>query len=259
VQVHETLGRGLIEGVSRVIGCKVEVVQRLRAAPAVDRDVPAVQHQADLAGDVDTVAKRGVVLLDRADKVAAARASVAAAQANISRLRGPARSTQLDVAAAGISQAQASRAQVAAPAREVDLTVARVSIDAAKVALDQATLDRDQATLAAPITGTVARIDLDVGALTGPTSTAVVLADLSSWRIETENLTELEVVKLREGQVVDVTFDALPDVSLPGTVTQIKPIGTNRQGDIVYTVVVALQKEDARLRWNMTAVVTATQ
>ena len=194
-----------------------------------------------------------------ADKVAAARASVAAAQANISRLRGPARSTQLDVAAAGISQAQASRAQVAAPAREVDLTVARVSIDAAKVALDQATLDRDQATLAAPITGTVARIDLDVGALTGPTSTAVVLADLSSWRIETENLTELEVVKLREGQVVDVTFDALPDVSMPGTVTQIKPIGTNRQGDIVYTVVVALQKEDARLRWNMTAVVTATQ
>ena len=147
---------------------------------------------------------------------------------------------------------------MAAPAREVDLTVARVSIDAAKVALDQATLDRDQATLTAPITGTVARIDLDVGALTGPTGSAVVLADLSSWRIETENLTELEVVKLREGQTVDVTFDALSDVNLPGKITQIKPIGANRQGDIVYTVVVALQKEDARLRWNMTAVVTAT-
>jgi HlyD family secretion protein len=54
-----------------------------------------------------------------------------------------------------------------------------------------------------------------------------------------------------------VTFDALPDVSLPGTVTRIKPLGTNRQGDIVYTVVVALQKEEAQLRWNMTAVVTA--
>jgi HlyD family secretion protein len=103
----------------------------------------------------------------------------------------------------------------------------------------------------------VARIDLDVGGLAGPTSPAIVLADLSSWRIETEDLTELEVVKLREGGAVTVTFDALPDVSLPGTIMQIKPQGSNRQGDIVYTVVVALQKEEARLRWNMTAVVTA--
>jgi len=100
---------------------------------------------------------------------------------------------------------------------------------------------------------------MDVGALAGPTGPAIILADLSSWRVETEDLTELEVVKLSAGQAVTVTFDALPDVSLPGTITQIKPMGSNRQGDIVYTVVVALQKEEPRLRWNMTAVMTATQ
>jgi HlyD family secretion protein len=192
-----------------------------------------------------------------ADKVAAARARVSAAQASLAKLRGPARSTQLGVAAAGVSEAEAARAQVAAPVRDVDLTVARVAIDAAKVALDQAQLDLDQATISAPITGTVAKIDMDVGALAGPTGPTIVMADLSSWRVETEDLTELEVVKLREGQAVSVTFDALPDVSLPGTITQIKPLGSNRQGDIVYTVVVALQKGEARLRWNMTAVMTA--
>ncbi|NNJ12161.1 biotin/lipoyl-binding protein [Chloroflexales bacterium ZM16-3] len=192
-----------------------------------------------------------------ADKVAAAKARVAAAQANLAKLRGPARSTQLDVAEAAISQAAAAREQVAAPAREVDLTVAKVAIDAAKVTLDQAQLDLDQATLSAPFAGTVAQIDLDVGALTGPSGPAIVLADLSSWRIETDDLTELDVVKLREGDAVTVTFDALPDVSLPGTISQIKPLGSNRQGDIVYTVVVALGQEEARLRWNMTAVVTA--
>ncbi|MEI7646121.1 MAG: biotin/lipoyl-binding protein [Chloroflexales bacterium] len=190
------------------------------------------------------------------DKVATARAQVAATQASLARLRGPARSTQLAVADAGISQAEAARAQVSAPAREVDLSVARMAIEAAKVTLDQAKLDLDQATLAAPIAGTVARIDIDVGALAGPTSPAVILADLSSWRVETEDLTELEVVKLREGQAVTVSFDALPDANLPGTITQIKPMGTNRQGDIVYTVVVALQQAEARLRWNMTAVMT---
>jgi HlyD family secretion protein len=191
------------------------------------------------------------------DKVAAARARVAAAEASLARLRGPARATQLDVAQAGAAQAEASRAQVAAPPRAVDLTVAKVAIAAAQVSLDQARLDLEQATLRAPIAGTVARVDLDVGALAGPSSPALVLADLSGWRVETDDLTELDVVKLREGDTVAIGFDALPGLSLPGTIARIKPIGTSRDGDIVYTAVVTLNQTDPRLRWNMTAVMTA--
>jgi HlyD family secretion protein len=37
---------------------------------------------------------------------------------------------------------------------------------------------------------------------------------------------------------------------------QIKPIGVNKQGDITYTVVIAPDQWDERLRWNMTAVAT---
>ncbi len=192
-----------------------------------------------------------------ADKVAAARARVAAAEASLAKLRGPARITQLDVAQAAVSQAQAAREQVAAPARAVDLTVAKVAIESAKVTLEQAQLDLEQATLSAPFAGTVAQVSMDVGALAGPSGPTIVLADLARWRVETEDLTELDVVQLREGDSVTVTFDALPDLKMPGTISQIKPLGSNRQGDIVYTVVVALQQEDARLRWNMTAVVTA--
>lgn len=191
------------------------------------------------------------------DRVAAARARVAAAEANLARLRGPARATQLDVAASGVGQAQAALGQVAAPPREVDLEAARVEIEAAQVALAQAELDLEQATLSAPFAGTVARVDLTVGELAGPTAPALVVADTSAWRIETEDLTELEVVRLREGDAVAVRFDALPELELPGRVRQIKPIGGNRQGEIVYTVVVDLEQSDPRLRWNMTAVVSA--
>lgn len=191
------------------------------------------------------------------DRVAAARARVAAAEANLARLRGPARATQLGVAASGVEQAQAALGQVAAPPREVDLEAARVEIEAAQVALAQAELDLEQATLSAPFAGTVARVDLTVGELAGPTAPALVVADTSLWRIETEDLTELEVVRLREGDAVAVRFDALPELELPGRVRQIKPIGGNRQGEIVYTVVVDLEQSDPRLRWNMTAVVSA--
>ncbi|MBA3533913.1 MAG: efflux RND transporter periplasmic adaptor subunit, partial [Ardenticatenales bacterium] len=41
----------------------------------------------------------------------------------------------------------------------------------------------------------------------------------------------------------------------PGTVTRIRTIGENKQGDITYTVIVTPDKQDERLRWNMTAIV----
>lgn len=212
-------------------------------AEAVVRDAQARLEQLVAAPD--------------ADRVAAARARVAAAEASLNQLRGPARATQLEAAAVGVSQAAAALEQAAAPAREVDLAVARVEVEAAQVALDQAQLDLDQATLTAPFTGIVARIELAVGELAGPTGPTVVVADTSVWTIETDDLTELEVVRLREGDSVTVRFDALPDLALRGTVRQIKPIGDNRQGDIVYTVVVDLEQGDPRLHWNMTAVVSS--
>jgi hypothetical protein len=52
VDVDEALRTGLVVRVTLVVGGEVEVVQRLAAAPAVDRDVAAVQDKADLAGDV---------------------------------------------------------------------------------------------------------------------------------------------------------------------------------------------------------------
>jgi hypothetical protein len=68
-----------------------------------------------------------------------------------------------------------------------------------------------------------------------------------------EDLTELSVVRVRESNTVTITFDAIPGFELHGTVPEIKPLGQNRQGDIVYTVVVKPTSWDERLRWNMTA------
>ena len=48
----------------------------------------------------------------------------------------------------------------------------------------------------------------------------------------------MDVVKIREAMPVTITFDAIPGFELPGKVSLIKQFGENRQGDIVYTVVV---------------------
>jgi HlyD family secretion protein len=204
----------------------------------------------------DTEARLAQLLAaPEADQQAAARARIAQAEANLDRLRGEQRTSQIAVAAAGINVAQAQRDQVAAPPRDVDLVAAQVEIDAARVDLDQALLELERATLVAPIAGMVARIDLRVGEVAGPGAPALILADLSAWQIETDDLTELDVVRLREGDGALLTFDALPDLRLPGSITRIKPIGANRQGEIVYTVVVTPAQFEPRLRWNMTAIV----
>ena len=38
--------------------------------------------------------------------------------------------------------------------------------------------------------------------------------------------------------------------------SQIRPYGNTRQGDIVYTVIITPDQQDERLRWNMTAKVS---
>jgi HlyD family secretion protein len=82
------------------------------------------------------------------------------------------------------------------------------------------------------------------------------LADLSAFQFETTDLTELAVVRVKVGDAATVTVDALPGVEFQGKVTRIRALGENRQGDIVYTVTVQPDRQDDRLRWNMTAAVS---
>ena len=72
-------------------------------------------------------------------------------------------------------------------------------------------------------------------------------------RQRTQDLTEVNVVDLQPGDPVTVTFDAIPDLTMPGKVARVRPMGENRQGDIVYSVVIEPDRQDPRLRWNMTA------
>ncbi len=191
-----------------------------------------------------------------ADAIAAARAQVAGAQAKLDRLTGGEREGNVAAATAGVASAQAHLDEISARPSEATLSGGQARVKGAEVALKQARLALEKATLLAPIAGTVAELNLKVGELPVSGADALVLADLSSWTIETEDLAELSIVKVREGDQVTLTFDAIDGFELPGTVTTIKPMGKNRQGDIVYTVIVTPNSWDDRLRWNMTASVT---
>ena len=156
-----------------------------------------------------------------------------------------------------LATVQSAKSQLAKlqPTAE-DLAAAQASVDAAQAARDLIAEQIKNAKLIAPFAGVVTALDLKLGEYVAPGVPAARIADSSKWQVETTDLTELNVVNVHEGDAATVSLDAIPGLELPGKVTQIKGYGENRQGDIVYTITIALDKYDERLRWNMTAKVT---
>jgi multidrug resistance efflux pump len=107
--------------------------------------------------------------------------------------------------------------------------------------------------LTAPFDGVVADLNAKVGGSVNAGELAVTMADFSSWVVKTNDVTEIDVVNLAEGQPVTVNFDAFPDVTLKGTVLSIGQTYTENQGDVVYEVTILLTDTHPSLRWGMTA------
>ena len=153
-------------------------------------------------------------------------------------------SDEVALAEAGIESAQA---RIAAAEGRTD--TARVNIVAAQAALE----DMD---LTAPFDGTIVTLDMISGEQVTSGVPVAVLADFSQWFVETDNLTEIEVVDVTENQAVTFIPDALPDVVLSGNVDRIDDIFEEKRGDITYTTRIRVDEIDSRLRWGMTVVVT---
>jgi len=191
-----------------------------------------------------------------ADVVANARAQVKQAQANLDRLQKPVTENEIAEAEAMVRQTQAQLELLMAGARVEEVAAAAAAVDQAKAALQQAQASLADTELRAPWAGTVAVLDVKEGEQVAAGMPVVQLADLSTWQVETDDLTELDIVNVQEGDRVTLTFDAIKDLQLAGTVARIKPLGEEKQGDITYTVIIRLDEQDLRLRWNMTAVAT---
>ena len=106
--------------------------------------------------------------------------------------------------------------------------------------------------LTAPFDGVIVDVSVEVGEQLAAGSRAVGVADSSSWVVETTDVTELEVVDLAVGQPVTFTADALPDVTMSGTVSEISQSSLVQGGDVIYTVRIQAEQVDPRVLWGMT-------
>lgn len=186
--------------------------------------------------------------------------------ARLNNLGGSANDTTVAQAEAGLAVAEANLEQakkdyemyLEGPDPEA-LQAAQARLANAEAQLAAAEAARADLELVAPFAGKVVKLDLKAGEFANPGAPVLTLADFSTWKVETTDLTELNVVDIAVGDPVVVSFDALPEEELPGVVVRIGDAGENRQGDIIYTVLVEPEPADAWaefqdvLRWKMTA------
>jgi HlyD family secretion protein len=253
-------------------------VQQAQAAYDLIRDLPdagaspqALQlEQATIDYEAAKAQYDDVLAGATAEDITIAEANIAAAQANLNQVLAAARPADLAAAQAEVDRAQAQLDLIRAGSTaedvriaESDVASARASVEAAEAnvavaqsGVTQAQVALEETLLTAPFAGTVALITPQLGEQVAPGQPIVQIADFSTWQIETDDLTELNIVYVQEGAPATFKVDALPDEEFTGTVTRIRPFGENNQGDITYTVIVTPDQQDMRLKWNMTAAVT---
>ena len=80
----------------------------------------------------------------------------------------------------------------------------------------------------------------------------VIAQNLKKMQIEV-NVSEADIVNVKEGQEADFTLDGYPDTTFKGVVRQVRLSPTTVSNVVTYTVVVAVDNEDLKLKPGMTA------
>ena len=196
-----------------------------------------------------------------ADEAARAQLGVARSQAASARQQqrlvlAGSRPEEIDAAAAEVRRTRAQLALLEAGTRPEAIAAAEADVAMARANLRQAREALALTELRAPLNGVVTAIVPHLHEFVAPGSPIVRLVDTAAWEIETTDLSDLNISRVREGDPVSITFDGIPGLELTGRVTRIQGFGETKQGDIVYKVTITPDRQDIRFRWNMTATVT---
>ena len=162
------------------------------------------------------------------------------AQSDLESLLDGTDARDIETARLDVDQARASLEQARLQLRDA----AQFEVDQAQASLEQARLLQDQATLTAPVAGTVTVLDAQPGEMASAGQAAVVLSDLATLEVSI-NLDETDVARVTVGQEALVMVDAFADVVLAGLVAYIAPTAETQSGVVLYPVTIRLASNGA--------------
>jgi HlyD family secretion protein len=135
-----------------------------------------------------------------------------------------------------------------------DVALAEARIANAETQLTAAKETLADLELKAPFDGVISAVYINPSEWVAPGSPVLLIADLENLQVETTDLSEIDVARIVEGDTAIITFDALPDLVLEGTVVSIAPKAAEGSG-VNFPVILELSEIPPALRWGMTAFV----
>lgn len=191
----------------------------------------------------DSALYQGVVTATEKASLDTQKAYISTAQTTASSLKNDIavlkiqNANSLNAAKAALDLQQANYDSLVAKPRDVDIAYYQA-------ALDQAIASRNKAIIYAPIEGVITKVNKKKGELI---SSSEAMIEMLSPHYEIDvDIPETDVVKLKTGNDVTITLDALgSDVKFIGSVLSIDPASTNIQDVVYYKVKVGIDDKNA--------------
>jgi HlyD family secretion protein len=188
--------------------------------------------------------------------VLSAQSQVASMDANLKKLLEGPTEAQIMTAQIQVVQAEANLQKLLEGPSEADIIISEAALKTARVNLEKAQRNLEKARLYSPLAGTVTQVNIKENEFPPPQTSAVSLADLSTF-ILTVEIDEIDINRIASRQPVVVTLDSLPDEAYEGTVDEIgiAPVASASGGIAAYEVIVLIDSQDApfRIGMNVTA------
>lgn len=255
---------GIIKELKVQVGDRVTVNQVLAE---LDRDNLAARLRESRAALTGADANLRAALAELAkNKVEAEGPDVAFARRNVERAEQLSRDKlispqNLDDARSAMDQA-VNRQAVAKS--QLGVSDARVAQARATVAQSQAAVDRTEeeltnATIRSPLNGVVLSRDIEVGSpvssilnLGSSATLVMVLGDISQVYVKGK-VDEADIGLVRLGQPARIKVETFKDRQFEGRVTQIAPMGVEKDNVVNFEVRVSIDNASGELRANMTS------
>ena len=141
----------------------------------------------------------------------------------------------------------------ALPGELIDL--ANMKAVQAQAGLEIAQASLSQSVLVTPYDAAIASIRVVPGEYVEQNQVVVTLATLNALQLETTDLSERDVTKVKIGAPVNIFVEAL-NKNVSGRVIRVAPRANSVGGDVVFKVTITLDQQPQNLLWGMTAEVT---
>ncbi len=148
-----------------------------------------------------------------------------------------------------IAEREVSLADLNAGSDALDIRTAEIAVQQKTDALIAAQQTVADYTIRAPFAGVVAALPAKVGDSASSGSSLVTIITTQS--LATITLNEVDIAKIKVGQKVTLTFDAVNDLTITGEVVEVDSLGTTNSGVVSYAVKIAFDVQDDRIKSGM--------